>query len=488
MPGDATPAGPQPKELTATQAVNAIAAGRLSAEAYVSTLLDRADKLSHLGAFITLNRAGALAAAKAVDERRQAGQPLAPLAGLPIVVKDNINTIDLPTTGATAGLAGFRPNGTAPVLQTLLNAGAIVLGKTNMHELAFGVTNTNFAPFAGVARNPYKPSNIPGGSSGGTGVAIAARIAPAGLGTDTGGSVRIPASLNGIAGLRPSVGNGGSERRYSGAGVIPLSHTRDTIGPLGRTVADIALLDAVITGTGRPAALPLTGLRFGVPSVYWDLVDNEVRALLEDAKAKLTAAGVTFVTTDLPQLRDLLDRTAFPVVLHEATIDLWAYLAASGSTATLQSLASLASNPEVRSAFNVMLSNDFGPQYRDAIKVHRPRMRALYDRYFADQGVDAIFFPTVPIPAPAIDLVRESGRVSVNGGAEVDTFTTIIRYTDLGSTVGLPGLTLPVGLSQGGLPVGMALDGAAGSDKKLLSIGLSMEALFGTLPAPKLPA
>lgn len=474
-------------ELTATQALDAMAAGRLSAEAYVGTLLARAQALSHLGAFITLDSAGALAAAKAVDARRRAGQPVGPLAGLPIVVKDNINTADLPTTGATVGLAGFRPDRNAPVLQALLDAGAIVLGKANMHELAFGTTTTNFAPFAGVARNPYDPSRIPGGSSGGSGVAIAARMAPAGLGTDTGGSVRIPASFTGIAGLRPSTGNGGAERRYDGAGVIPLSHTRDTVGPMGRTIADIALLDAVIAGTQVPTALPLSGLRLGLPPVYWDLVDNEVRTMLEAAVTKLGAAGVSFVRADLPGLRALLDKTAFPVVLHEATIDLPDYLAASGAAGvTLQSLAAAASNPEVRSAFGAVLGDAFGAQYPDAINVYRPQMRALYDDYFAGQRVDAILFPTVPIPAPPIDLVHGSGSVPVNGGAPQDTFLTTIRYTDLGSTVGLPGVTLPVGLTAAGLPVGMALDGPVGSDLRLLSIGLALEALFGTLPAPAL--
>jgi Asp-tRNA(Asn)/Glu-tRNA(Gln) amidotransferase A subunit family amidase len=192
--------------LSATAAVAAIAAGELTATAYTTTLLGRAEQLTDRRAVITLNRAGALASAARIDDARRSGTALGRLAGLPIIVKDNINTKDLPTTAGTPALHDFRPTADAAVLQPLLDAGAIILGKANMHELAFGITTTNFSPFAGTATHPYDPARIPGGSSGGTGAAIAARIAPAGLGSDTGASVRIPAAFNGIAGLRPSTG------------------------------------------------------------------------------------------------------------------------------------------------------------------------------------------------------------------------------------------------------------------------------------------
>lgn len=171
-----------------------------------------------------------------------------------------------------------------------------------------------------------------GSSSGGTGAAIAARMSPAGLGTDTGGSVRIPAALNGIAGLRPSVGNEGAERRYDGTGVLPLSHTRDTVGPMGRTLEDVALLDAIITGTDVPAARALSGLRCGVPPTYWDVVDNEVLQIMNTAKAKLQTAGVTFVSIDLPTIRELGAKVGFTVVLHEASLEIPGYLAANGGS------------------------------------------------------------------------------------------------------------------------------------------------------------
>ena len=164
----------------------------------------------------------------------------------------------MPTSAGTPALQHARPTKNAPSLQKLLDAGAIVIGKTNMHELAFGITSTNLSSFAGPVKNPYDRKRIPGGSSGGTAAAIAARIVTCGLGSDTGGSTRVPAALTGTVGLRPSVGNGGAERRYDDANlVVPISHTRDTVGPMGRTVADVALLDSVITGTPMAQAEPL---------------------------------------------------------------------------------------------------------------------------------------------------------------------------------------------------------------------------------------
>ena len=179
--------------LTAGEALPALKTGALSARDYVEALLTRARAADHLNAFIALDADAALAAADASDERRVRGDDLGPLHGLPIVLKDNIDVAGFATTAGTPGLRANRPVRTAPVAQALFDAGAILFGKTNMHELAFGVTTDNAA--FGAARNPYDPTKTPGGSSGGTGVAVAARLAPAGLGSDTGGSVRIPAAL-----------------------------------------------------------------------------------------------------------------------------------------------------------------------------------------------------------------------------------------------------------------------------------------------------
>ena len=186
------------------------------------------------------------AAAAAADERRAGGGPLGPLHGVPLALKDNLDTADMPTTGGTPGLRGSRPARNAPVVQRLLDAGAIVFGKANLHELAYGITNNN-AGF-GAARNPYDRTRIPGGSSGGVGAAVGARIVPGGIGSDTGGSVRVPAALCGIVGFRPTTG------RWPQAGIVPISHTRDTAGPMTRSVADCVLLDRVVTGATAAVA------------------------------------------------------------------------------------------------------------------------------------------------------------------------------------------------------------------------------------------
>lgn len=472
--------------LSATQALQALNAGRLSAEEYVRTLIARAEQQADLNSLITLDKAGALAAAKAVDARRAKGDNLPPLAGLPIVVKDNINTRDMPTTGGTPALRHLRPRENAPVLQRLIDAGAIVLGKANMHELAFGATNTNLSPFAGIARNPYDRTRVPGGSSGGTGAAVAARIAPAGLGTDTGGSVRIPSAVCGLAGLRPTVGDG-DDRRYNGAGVLPISHTRDTIGPMARTVADVALLDAVITNSALVNPLPLAGIRIGVPASFWAGADAEVLAVMEAARAKLKAAGVVLVEVDTVGLSELNAKAAFPIALHEALNDIPAYLKATGAQGiSLADIAAQVTSPDVKGAMGAVVGDVAGAQYESAIKVHRPAMQALYAAYFSANKLDAMVFPTVIVPAPLIDAVNGSSKLSINGGAPVDTFLTLIRNTDPGSTAGLPGLCLPAGLTKQGLPVSLGLDGPMGSDRTLMAIGLSMESLLGTLPPPQL--
>src|SRR5262245_21504711 len=232
--------------LTVAEAAHLIREGRVSSVELTQALLKRIGAAnSDLKAFITVDTEGALKAARRADQARQRcdARELGPLHGVPLVIKDNIHVAGLPNTAGTPGLRNFVPEDNAPVTQALLDAGAIVLGKTNMHELALRITSNN-AAFGGV-RTPYDKSKFAGGSSGGTGSAVAARLAPGGLGTDTGGSVRIPSALNGIAGLRPTV------QRYPQVGVTPISSTRDTAGPMARTVSDLILPDSVITRAWR---------------------------------------------------------------------------------------------------------------------------------------------------------------------------------------------------------------------------------------------
>jgi Asp-tRNA(Asn)/Glu-tRNA(Gln) amidotransferase A subunit family amidase len=470
--------------LTAAEIVASIRDKKITAVSVVRAALERAEQLKDLNAFITLNRDGALAAAAEVD----AGERTGALAGLPIVVKDNINTADMPTSGGTPALQHARPTANAPSLQKLLDAGAIIIGKTNMHELAFGITSTNLSSFAGPVKNPYDRTRIPGGSSGGTSAAIAARIVTCGLGSDTGGSTRVPAALTGTVGLRPSVGNGGAQRRYDDADkVVPISHTRDTVGPMGRTVADVALLDCVITGVPIAKAEPLRGRRLGIPASFWSGLDREVEAVAGAARAKLADAGIVLVDADLPGLFEQNAKVSFLVALHEPIADIPAYLRASGIEGiTLADMAGKIASPDVQGAFSAITADVFGAGYQDAITVQRPALQQIYQAYFRDHNLDGILFPTTIAPAPEIDAEKGSGEMSINGGPPVPTFDTMIRNTDPGSNAGLPGLSLFAGMTPDGLPVGLEIDGPVGSDAKLLGLGLSIEAILGSAPPPKI--
>ena len=468
---------------TAAELVASVRDKKITAVSAVRAALERAGQTKDLNAFIILNRDGALAAAAKVD----AGETKGALAGLPIIVKDNINTADLPTSGGTPALQNARPGRNAPSLQKLLDAGAIVIGKANMHELAFGITSTNLSSFAGPVKNPYDKTRIPGGSSGGTAAAIAARVVTCGLGTDTGGSTRVPAALTGTVGLRPSVGNGGAERRYDDANlVVPISHTRDTVGPMGRTVADVALLDSVITGTPVASAEPLRGKRLGIPASFWSGLDRELASVAIAARTKLADAGVVLVDVDMPGLFEQNAKVSFPIALHEPVADIPAYLRASGIEGiTLADIAAKVASPDVQGAFGAITADVFGAAYPDVMSVQRPALQKIYEAYFRDNRLDGILFPTTIAPAPAIDMEKGSSEISVNGGTPAPTFDTMIRNTDPGSNAGLPGLSLFAGMTAGGLPVGLEIDGPVGSDTKLLGLGLSIEAVLGSAPPPK---
>lgn len=488
-------------DLTATQVLAAYKAGTLTATAYVTTLINRAKALQDLNAMISLNEAGALAAAKQVDADRAAGKTLGALAGLPFVIKDNINTKDQKTTGGTSSLRNFQPAKNAPSVQKLVDAGAIILGKSNLHEWAFGITNTNHTlgidPITKEAnrpcKNPYDTTRIPGGSSGGTAVAVAARLAPIGLGTDTGGSTRIPAAFCGIAGFRPTVGDGaGKGRRYPDTvnDALPISTTRDTVGPMGRTVADLALFDAVITGGTAPTAKALKGLKVGIPASFWAGLEDSVKTVADAARKKLADAGVEFVEADLPGIMALVDAMSFPIALHEPVAAIPAYLTANNAPVkTVKEVSDQLASPDVQGAFGAISGDVFGGAYDGAL-LKRLDLQKLYKDYFAANGTECVMFPTTIVVAPKIDAKNGSGKISyTSGGVEQkdkDTFGTCIRNTDPCTNAGIPSLTLPAGLTAAGLPVGMQIDGPLGTDANLLAIGMGMEAVLGSIKAPAL--
>jgi mandelamide amidase len=464
--------------LTAVQVVGAIRRGDITAEKYAQFCLMRADVLKHLNVFITLDAERVLEAAREADKRRAKGQPLGPLHGLPLAIKDNIDTKDVLTTAGTPALKQHRPRADAEVLAPLYAAGAIVLGKTNLHELAYGYTTNNGA--FGATRNPYDPQRIPGGSSGGTAAAVAARITPAGLGTDTNGSVRVPAALCGIAGLRPSAG------RYPAAGIVPISHTRDTAGPMARTVADLALLDSVISGDASPLQpVSLKGLRLAVARGYfWADLDPEVERVTVAALDKLKAAGVEIVELDLAPLPAdaFKTRRCRALILAETRPDLARYLSLQAPSLSVEAVASEIATPGVKSAFDRFIfgSEAFTPaQYEAALREYRPALQAAFATTFREQRVDATIFPLTQVPALPIGQDTEFEV----GGAKFSVLC-LGRNTDPGSCAGLPGLALWAGMTRDGLPVGIGFDAVAGADRRLLGIGLSVEQALGRAPAP----
>jgi mandelamide amidase len=464
--------------LGAVQALRAIRRGDISAEQYAQFCLMRAEALRDLNAFISLQPERVLEAARQADRLRASGARLGALHGLPLAVKDNIDTAGIPTTAATPTLRENRPREDAPIMTALYGAGAILLGKTNLHELAFGHTSNNAA--FGAVRNPYDPGRIPGGSSGGTAVAIAARMTPAGLGTDTVGSVRVPAALCGIVGLRPSSG------RYPGAGIVPLSHTRDTAGPMARSIADLILLDSVITGDAAPVeAVSLAGLRLGVPrAYYWAQLDEEVERVANAALAKLAAAGAQLVDVDLAALPADAYRTrrCRAIQLFELKPDLTRYLEAHPGAPTFDRVAAGLASPPVKTAFERLVLSSEAPSretYDAVMNEYRPSLQAAFGQAF--RGVDAIAFPMTQVPALPIG---QDAEFEVHN--EKFPLLYLGRNADPGSCAGLPGICLPAGLTKANLPVGLALDAPAGADRRLLGIGLSMEQVLGRLPAPAL--
>jgi indoleacetamide hydrolase len=475
---------PDIDRLTVTEAARLVRTGRVTAEALVRASLARIKALSDLNAVVTLNEERAIAAAKAIDAARRQGKALGPLAGVPLVIKDNIHVAGLPNTAGTPGLKGFIPSKNAPVAAKLIDAGAIVVAKTNMHELAFGISGYNAAFNTGAEpgiRNAYDRTRIAGGSSSGTGALVGARAVPGGLGTDTGGSVRIPCAVNGCAALRPTVG------RYAQTGITPISHTRDTAGPMAQTVADVELLDRIVTGRRGVAPASLRGVRLGLFRGFLKDTDDDTRAAFDKALDQARKAGVTIIEVDMPRLAELNGLVSFPVAIYEAYDDVAAYLKQFGVGKTVEDITKVISSPDVKGTYEGLVvprklpgpNNtvvDAKPAYEAAIEQHRPALIAHYKETFRQHKLDALVFPTVP-------------KVAIPANAEASSlgnFLLFIQNTDPGSNAGLPGLTLPIGRGNAsGLPIGLELDGPAGSDTRLLAIGMALEKLYGRIDPPK---
>ena len=441
--------------------------GEINSVQLVQDCLTRINDQSNLNTFITVDREGAMRQAHDLDRRRGAGDVASPLHGLPLIIKDNIHVEGLPCTAGTDAMRGFVPKADAPAVKRIRDAGAIILGTGNMHELAFGITSDNHA--YGPVGNAWQPDHIAGGSSGGVGSAIAADLAPAGLGTDTGGSVRIPAVLNGIAGFRPTTG------RYPGSGVTPLSSTRDTIGPMAHDIRDMAMLDGILSATDTVTeAAPQNTIRLGVSRMFFmEDLHPDVAAMMENVIAALRENGITLVEQDLPRIKELNAKSSFPIVLYETKKMLPEYFAEHGIDLTPEELLAKIASPDVRAILTQIINEPADTAaYQEALQVHRPALCKAYRDYFQAHHLDALLIPATPLPA----VVREGhGQMLMLNGREQPTFDTYIRYTDPGSNAGLPCLAFAAGLSADGLPIGLELTGPEGSDRRLLSVGMTVE-------------
>jgi Asp-tRNA(Asn)/Glu-tRNA(Gln) amidotransferase A subunit family amidase len=424
-----------------------------------------------LNAFITVN-AAALEAADALDRERAQKGPRGPLHGIPIVVKDNFETADMPTTGGSIALVGFMPGRDAFQVRKLREAGAVIVGKTNLHELAAGITS--ISSLGGQTRNPYDPSRNPGGSSGGTGAAIAANFAVAGMGSDTCGSIRIPSANNNLVGLRGTLGL--SSRR----GIIPLSHTQDIGGPLARSVADLAImLDATVGADGGDSSTAASaghipksyrdGLQPGaLKDVHIGLLknlfgsgqeDNEVAGIDRKALDAMKAAGAQVEDVTIPGLDDLLRGSS--VINAEFKFDLIDYLA-QFPNAPVHSLGDILD----RGLYDKALESGFRlrnrPEQRETEEYRRARVKraAVRDLVLATMDelkLDVLAYPPL-LRKPAIVGEGQPGSTC-----------------QLSSSSGLPAISMPAGFTDDGVPVGIELLGRAWTEPKLLAIAYAYE-------------
>jgi indoleacetamide hydrolase len=427
-----------------------------SAEEVVADSLARAREIADLGAFIT------------VADRAEGGP--GPLAGVPLAVKDNLDTRDLPTSGGTPALRGSRPGRDQHAVERLRTAGAAVVGKTNLHELALGITSNNAA--FGAVRNPYDPSRSAGGSSGGSAVAVATGVVPIALGTDTGGSVRVPAAHCGLVGFRPTVGRWGTGR------TVPISSTRDTAGVLATGVADVAAVDELVTGQPAGAGHDRP-LRLGIPRIgFHEDLHPEVAAVTQRTLDRLADAGVELVEVCVADAHELDAECGFPIVFFEIARELPAYLATLPGPErrlTLADVIAQVASPDVRGALELAAGGSVTEEvYRQNLAV-RDRLRAAYTaalRPADGERLDALVYPTVPLPAPP---VGDDDTTELNG-RQVPVFLTTIRNTGPGSTAGMPSITLPAGATAAGLPIGVSLESLPGEDGGLLAAAGRVEA------------
>jgi aspartyl-tRNA(Asn)/glutamyl-tRNA(Gln) amidotransferase subunit A len=452
-------------DLTLAELAGAIAARKISALDATQACLDRIARLDgRLHAFITLDADGALARARALDADLARGVRRGPLHGVPLAFKDLFHVVGLPTSCGTKTAEYFRSDRDSTAVTRLQAAGAVTLGKLNMTELALGPFGDN--PHHGNVDNPWKAGHVSGGSSSGSGSAVAARLAFGALGSDTGGSIRLPAACCGIVGLKPTYG------RVSRAGAMALSWALDHLGPMTRTVRDCALMFELIAGhdprdatsSRRPAPAvlaglerPLSGLRLALPeNYYFDGVTAEVKAAVESAARVLESRGARVLPLRLPDPAGIVD------VCN---------VLARAESAVIHSRVLRERPHELGAAVRARLEIGLYVSAHDYLQAGR--LRARLAREFVDEvfgEVDAILAPAIPEPAPQLaavtagaveEIVRRMGRFS--------------RLTRPFNGLGLPVLALPCGLSADGLPLGLQIVGRPFDEATIFRLGFAME-------------
>ncbi|MBR0663267.1 amidase [Roseomonas hellenica] len=458
-------------------AAAAVRNGDITSEAYTTALLHRARRFAELNAFITIDEDAVLAAARDADKARAAGSA-ALLLGVPLGVKDSYLTKGLPTSLGLDALAHFVPREDADAVRAIKGAGALVFGKNNLVEMSYGLTGHNAR--YGQVKNPHAPDRVSGGSSSGSAASVAAGLVPASLGGDTVGSIRVPASLCGVVGFKPTTG------RWPRNGVAPISHTLDTTGAFARSVEDCILVDDVVTG--EQAAEPfarghdLKGARLAfAPRQFLDLVDPEVEAGFREVVRRLQDAGAEVVEVDLGDDFNALVQTAtWGIFAHETMGAISEFLRHHDIPTTFEAIYE-GLKPQLRQAWgHMVLPGGAGAisadVYRTALKVSRPEIQRRLDRAFVAQGAHAILQPTTPCTAPLIEE-QASFRIA---GREVSNLA-LANHTLSASSVGLPGISLPVGMSRAGLPIGLELDAPLRSDRALLTLARGIEEVLGSL-------
>ena len=453
----------------------AMEAGQVTSRQLVDAYLARIEAYDQQGPSlnaITVLNPRAREAADALDAERKSKGPRGPLHGIPILVKDNYETIEMPTSAGSIALAGFHPARDAFQVRRLKDAGAVIIGKTNMHELAAGITTVGSR--FGQTRNPYDLDRNPGGSSGGTGAAVAANFAVAGMGSDTCGSIRNPASHNNLVGLR------GTQGLSSRTGIVPLSSTQDIGGPIARSIVDLALMLDATVGSDQAdpstaisaehippsyrAALridELRGARLGVIRSLFGTAgeDQEVTGIVQRSLDALKKAGAEISDVVVPGLDDLLRDGS--MINTDFKFDLAEYLAAAGNP-PVKSLGEILDKGLYHAALEANFRARNAIEQRDneqsrRARIKRTALRGAVEAVLNEHKVVALVYPT---------LRRKPARI---GDAQGGTNCQLSAHS------GLPALAVPAGFSDDGLPLGIDLLGARFSERELLSLGYSIE-------------